>query len=154
MRQPVRSGLGRGDEFVDRPERRWAGHHQAERARGHEGNGIEILHRIVGQLLEQIDVRDQSGRGGEVEGVAIGRGPGSRLRADDVLAARLVEDHHHLAPHMTEAVGQQTGDVVRTGARRLREDDVHRLVGPRLRPGGRKRQGTRDNPCAKLPPVH
>jgi hypothetical protein len=56
------------------------------------GDGREVFHRVVGQLLEQVLVGRVRGVGGDEHGVAIGPGLGHLLRGDEAAGAGLVVD--------------------------------------------------------------
>ena len=104
--------------------------------------GVEILGRVVGQLLEQ------AGVGGQVYVVEHDKVMpvlGAALEGIDrneAVAAGAVFHHHRLAPGFGELVGHQARHAIGAAAHREGGDDAHRLGGELLcgRPLGRQPQ--------------
>ena len=119
-------------------------HGERQRAGGDHDDRIEALHRIVGQRLEQAGVVRERARGHQKR-VAVGRRARGELRADIAARARLVVDHHRLAPARLNFLADQPRQDVRTAARRERNDDgdgaARLLRGRAARNCGKHRRG-------------
>jgi hypothetical protein len=89
----------------------------------------KIADRIVAQLWIQELVGGHAGARDQ-DGVAIGIGMRHHLGGDVAAGAWLVLDHHRLAPHLLEAVADQTRGDVGRAARRERHHDAHRFCRP------------------------
>ena len=105
----------------------------------HQPDRLEILGRIVGQLLEQGGVEDQRAVVGGEDCIAVGLGLGCRRTADIGRTAGLVLDHQRLAERRRHRLCQDAGERVRAAASRIGPDPGDgplRKVGP----GGAKRE--------------
>lgn len=89
----------------------------------------EVADRIPGQPL--LEMRDDGMRRGrsEAERVAVGRGTGAGLRADDAAAARPVLHHHRLAEFAGQRYGEQPRHDVGAATRGEGDDDAHGAIG-------------------------
>ena len=134
LRTREREGVG---ERLDVGRRTGSNQERADADHRHRG---EILFRVVRQGFEGVGIGDNRCGRAVVEGVAIGRRLGRRLRTDHVLPAGTVLDHHRLAQCLGQLFAGVAGDHVRAGASRLREDPFDRLVRPGLGVGGMHRQ--------------
>ena len=79
-----------------------------------------------------MQVAGDGGLGGDHQRVAIGRGLGHHIGADDGRRTDAVLHQHRLAPALTETLGHGTRQDVDGTSRRPGHDDAHRT----LRPGG------------------
>ena len=113
-------------------------------------DGREVLRRVVGRLAQQ-RLHGERRVGREQKRVAVGRGLGRRLGADDAARPAAVLDHELLAEGLGELVGPGPADEIGGAARRVGEDQLDRPLRPalRLRPAP---SSTR-RPPASLPPA-
>ena len=95
----------------------------------HLGDVGEVLHRIVGQLREQVGIDDQRRVAAHHQRIAVGRRLGDALDRDVAAGAGDVLDHHRLAPGLGELVAEQPRGDVRRHAGRKADDDLDRLLG-------------------------
>ena len=98
------------------------GHQHLMTARDH-GDGLEILHGIIGHPLHQEGVRRQSSGSRDEKGVAIGRGARCCCGADDIGAAGLVLDDDPLPKGTGQTIRQNARHHIGTGAASLRDDE-------------------------------
>ena len=101
----------------------------------HQRHRTQILHAVIGQLLDQGLVGGEAVGHGD-QAVSIRRCVGHAVHADHGARARLVLHHHRLTDRRGQLGRHQTGHDVRRPAGRKWHHDAH---GPR-RPGLRARQ--------------
>ena len=119
----ARIGLGVGDELGDGLHRHVVVDQQDERQMRHHRDRLEILHRVVGDLLveRRIDRHRRAGR--HQQRVTVGRGFRHRIDADLLAGAGPVLHHERLAePLLPRQRRHPRQDVGRAG-RRERHDD-------------------------------
>jgi hypothetical protein len=85
--------------------------------------------RIVAQLRIQELVGGHS-RATDQDRVAVGIRMGDHVARDVAAGARLVLDHHRLAPHLLQAVADEARGDIGRAARRERHHDAHRFCRP------------------------
>ena len=73
-------------------------HHHGHQAEA--GDRLEVLDRVVAQLLIQRGIAGVRHRRGGEHRVAVGLGAHHRFGGDDAVGAALVVDQHGLAPHL------------------------------------------------------
>ena len=112
------------------------GLHQLRDARGaargnrQHGDGLrgerdrrKVRERVVGQTLVQVLVHHKRRVDGHEQGVAVGRGLGRRLRADDGVGAWPVLDHHRLSPVLAHLLADDARhDVARAAGGKGHDD--------------------------------
>ena len=123
--------------------------HQQQVALDQRAHRGEVLHRVVGQLAEQVGIGGLGRVGGDEQRVAIRRRPRHRLGRDAAAGAGLVlDDHRHLGGGgdlRADRAGQAIGGAAGTGP----DHDRDRLgrIGAggcrALRPGGERGQAGR-----------
>ena len=130
----ARLGLGERDQLlhVVRRQRRMRNHDQRRGA--HQRDVGEVLERVVGQFWIEGWI-DRMRRDDGAEGVAIGRGLGDHIGADDGVGARLVLEHDGLAERIGNLLADEAGHQIGVAARRVRHDHSDRPVRPVLRQG-------------------
>src|SRR4029077_13046407 len=79
--------------------------------------------------------------------IAVGRGFGDDLRAEDAVRPGLVLDDELLAPALRELLPDKARDGVGKPARRITDDHAHRLV--RIVPGSLPGSGAREGEPGK-----
>ena len=142
----ARIGLGTADQVFDGVEAGFGRHREHRHGLGRGGDRLEILDRVVGQGFVEELVHDYRGVDRHEQRVAIGRGLGGGLRADDSVAAGAIVDDHRLVPVLAHLLPNDAGDDVGRSASRERHDDVNGAVGVVLGGilvcvlGGRRRQ--------------
>src|SRR5262249_12899995 len=127
-------------------------HKQQERKRAHQRDRRKIAWRVRQRAIEK--AAGHKRRGADEDGVAVGVGAGDRGGRDVGAGARLVLNHHLLAPDPRQPVGSDAGDRVGRSARRIRDDNAHGAGWPVLRQRWtahrgrkRKRRGERPRSC-------
>ncbi|CPP17394.1 Uncharacterised protein [Bordetella pertussis] len=126
-----RVGLEIGQQFADAFGRHRRIDHQHVHHGGDLGDRREVLDVVVARVLVQARIDGVRVDRAHVERVAVGRRVGARLGADIAAGAGPVLDHHGLAPHLAEIVGNQAREEIRAAARRERHDHRHGLGGIR-----------------------
>src|ERR1700704_5063054 len=96
-------------------------HHHGHQAEA--GDRLEVLDRIVTELLVQRGIAGVRHRRGGEHGVAVGLGAHHRFGGDDAVGAALVVDQYGLAPHLRELVGDDARADIRRGAGRKRHHE-------------------------------
>ena len=108
------------------------------------GDGQVVLHRVVGNLLEEVLVGGVRRVGRDEHGVAVGRRLLHRFRADEARRARLVVDDHRLLGDARDLLAERARELVGGAAGRERHDERELLVGilgVRERAGAGERDG-------------
>ena len=90
----ARIGLRGVDQRRNRIDRAAGRYHRNRPERAKRADVLEILDRVVRQLLVQADIGGMGAVGREHQGVAVRRGVLGKLGADNAVGARLVFDHH------------------------------------------------------------
>jgi hypothetical protein len=93
----------------------------------------EILRRVVGRPVREVHGDRERARGGEHDGVAVGRRLQRGVDADGAAGARPVVDDHRLPEALAKARREDARDGVGAAARRKGDDETHGLGGIRLR---------------------
>jgi hypothetical protein len=145
---------GECDELRDRFRRRRVGGQQQERKGAHQGDRRKIAEGVRQRTVEQAAGRKRPAA--DEDRVAVGVRACDRRGADIGAGARLVLDHHLLAPDPGQPVGSDAGYGVGRSAGRIRNHNARRADRPsadrrRLGPpnGGRKhgRRGNDNEPA-------
>ena len=114
-------------------------HHQDVRHGGDAGDRREILHRVVGAVLDQALIGGVGLVGAEHQRVAVGLGARHRVGADDARSARTILDHDGLAEIGRRLLGDHPCQRVDRTARRVghndRDGSARKALGAR---GGRE----------------
>ena len=134
----LRVFLGQRDQVGHGAQGRFGTHQHQQRRHGNLGDGHEVLHRVVAQVLEQ---RRRNGEAARCrhQRVAVGRLARHHLCTDVAASARAVFHHHGLAQFGLHLFGQQARDDVATAAGCKGLHDAHGLVRPSA--GGRSGLG-------------
>src|ERR1041384_5057612 len=136
-----RAFLRKLDQLHDRMDRHLWIHHQDVRLHRHQGNGGEILHRVVAEAAVEALVRGEDAVVAQEPGVAIGRALRHRLGRDVTAGARTVLDHHLLAPALAELLPERSRQDVARAARGESDHEADRLLGKTLCQRMRRRAG-------------
>ena len=107
--------------------------HQEEGNHRQHRDRRQVLLRLVGHRRVEVDVGRERARGGEPDGVAVGRRLRHRVDADHAARAGAVLHHHRLAELVAHARRDRAQDEVRAAARREADDEADRLGGVGLR---------------------
>ncbi|HEX2538470.1 MAG TPA: hypothetical protein VHL13_09325 [Pseudolabrys sp.] len=136
-RRQLRIGLGIGDQFLDRRERRVGTGRHDHRRLADKDHRREIALRVVFDILvHQLVGGGLPGRG-EQDRVAVRRRARDRGRADIAAGAALVFHDEGLAELLAEIVRETARDHVRGSAGREGDHERHRSGRPRVRAGRR-----------------
>ena len=114
--------LGVGDELGRGLHRQVLPHQQDLRHVAHEADRLEVVHRVVGQLLVEADIGGERAGVADEERVAVGLGPCGTARADRATGARDVLDQHLLAKLLRQALGHDACQAIRRPAGREGHD--------------------------------
>ena len=117
------------DQILDRFDSGGGIDHGAERISGGLGDRDEIAKRVVGQLLVDERVGRHRAHRRVDQRIAVGRGLGAGLHADDGVGAGTIVDHSLLAPQLVHLLREHARLQVDPGAGRLRHDDADGTVG-------------------------
>ncbi|MNV69209.1 hypothetical protein D3C71_1621100 [compost metagenome] len=122
-------GLGLGNQLAHRAKARIAAHHQPLRGRTNRADMAEVTHDVERQVVvDACGNRIDHARHGQR--IAVGRGRGTDLGADDIARAGAVLHHHGLLEHLGQLLGQRAhGGVIGTTGRR-RYDHADGAAGP------------------------
>ena len=125
-------GLGERDQLLHVVRRqRWLRDHD-QRRDAHQRHVGEVLQRVVGQLRIERGV-DRMRRDHGAEGVAVGRGLGDDVGADDGVGARLVLEDDRLTPSASETFCPTSArHQVGVAARRVGHDPCGSACSARL----------------------
>jgi hypothetical protein len=104
-----------------------------ERSRSDQAHRLEVLERIVRELLPEVGIDAVRRDPREEHRVAVARCARSRFSADRAAGSRPIVDNHLLPERRRELLRHQPGDGVVPAARGKRHDEAHRLRRPRLR---------------------
>ena len=107
---------------------------------------LEILLRIVAEVLVEADVDRERGAGRQQDGVAVGRGARDGVGRDAAAGAGAVLDHHRLLEDFLHLLGEDARHHVARAAGRKAEDQRDRL-GRELGRAGRRHR------CRAAPPM-
>ena len=132
-------GLGVRDQFSQGAHRQLPGDDHVERRGEQLGDQGEFLGG-VGQRPPQRRVQHQAGRARDEERVAIRRGLGQGLGADDLARTGDVLHHHRLADLRAEAGGERPRRQVARPSGGIGDDDAHLPGRPGLRRCDRRGQ--------------
>ena len=119
--QLARIGLAVGDELGDGLRRNVRVNHQHEGQVAGTRDRRKVLHRIVGQALEQIGIGRMRGVGRHQQRVAVGRGARDIGRRDHAVGARLVLDDDADAERLRQMLRDQPRRGVGAAAGRKRQ---------------------------------
>ena len=127
--QLARRRFDLGDQFLDARNSEFGRHREHDQCIGHARDRHQILD-AVGQLVVQQRMRGE-GRGRREQQDMVVMRADHRRDGDDRIAARLVLDHHRLAPFGRQLVGKYARGDVDAGAWSKRNDEPHRPRRPR-----------------------
>jgi hypothetical protein len=142
-------GFGVGDELGERLHRQVLLDDDDLRDRAHDADWREIADWVVTDLLDERRNRDGADAA-DAEGVAVGRGIGDGLRADNATGAGAVVDDDRLAQRRFDVTRGQPRDEVGVAAGGIRHDEGDGPARPRVlrvrnARGERHRQRTRQS---------
>ena len=132
-------GFGDFDPVLDGLGRRIGGHRHQQRTDRQQRDRREILVGLEGQLAIQGPAAPDRGRGGDADGVAVGRRPRQRLERDETACADAVFNHHRHAEFLAHVVAEHARIGVGRAARRKAAENADRLGRPGLRMGAGQR---------------
>lgn len=105
-------------------------HHQRDGCGRNLGHQREILLRFVGQFGVEELVDQHRGAERQQQGVAVGRGLGDGIGAQDAGGTTLVIHHHGLTDALGQGLAHGAGDDVRSAASVERHNQPYRLGRP------------------------
>ena len=145
----ARVGLGVGDQVAHGLVLAVGRHGEEEVGLEQRQQRVEVLGRVVGQLLEQRRIGREVHVVEHDQVVPVLGAALEGVDRDEAVAAGPVLDHHRLAPGARELVGHQARHAVRAAAHRERRDDAHRLGRELLRAAAPARSAGR--PAGRRP---
>ena len=125
------------DQALEIGRRRCLRHRQHEGGIGEYADRREIVHRVVGHLLDH-HRRDRVPHADRERGVAVLRRLRDDAAGDGAAGARPVLDHELLAQDFRQPVGDDAGRDVGAAAGAEADQDANRPCRPVLRRGGRR----------------
>ena len=143
--QLARTRFGKGDELLDVGRGNSGMHHKHEIGIVHRRHADEIAQQRVGLVRHQRFI-DRLGVRHHQQGVAVGRGLGDEIGANDRTGARLVLDDEGLPENALQLLRHVARIVVGWPARGERHDDAHglRRIGLRGTAAGEQAKRQRD----------
>ena len=130
------TGLGARDQLLHRLRAVLGANAQERRVLGCERDRGEVLERIIRQVAGGDRIEHHGDVHRREQGVAVGRQLGDARGGDCGVGARLIFDHHRLAPHLAQTLPDHASENVGRPAGRERHDDADCSVGIGLAVGG------------------
>ena len=129
----ARVGAGVVEQFAQAVGRQVLACDQGVAHGGDRTDGDKVHQRVVGQFFIQADIGGDVGEAPHQQGVAIGRGLGGRLGADQGSGTSAVLHHHRLPQYLRQTLRHHpTGEIEATTGG-LRHDHAQGAVGKVLR---------------------
>ena len=132
------------DQLLERIRRQRRIRHQELLQQHKHRQRDEVALRVVRQLGVKMRVDGERRVGGEEHRGAVGRALRHRLGREDRVRARLVLDDDGLSPYTGELLRELARHDVDAAARRIGDDDAHRLAGPALRVRAERKAGKKE----------
>ena len=143
-------GLGDLDPVLDGLGRRVGGHRHQQRPDRQQRDRREVLVGLEGQLAIERPAAPDRGRGGDADGVAVGRRPRQRLERDEAACADAVFDHHRHTELLAHIVAEHSRIGVGRATRRKAAENSDRLGGPGLGMGTGQRSRAQCRECGTM----
>ena len=102
-------------------------HREQLRHGGEQAHGGKVLHHVERQLRVDVRVDGERAGGADDDGVAVGRGPGNVLDADDAVGAGTVVDDHRVVHSLVQLLRERPRQYVDRPAGRIGHYDADRF---------------------------
>ncbi|MNL32471.1 hypothetical protein D3C87_1543250 [compost metagenome] len=126
--QGFRTGAGHLGQVIQRARAGLLAGDQQEGRVDQQADTLEVPRRLIGQVFVHMRVERQVRNAADQHGVAVGRLLGDIAGCQDAVGAWPVLDHHGRLELARHVVGPQAADDVGAATRRLRHDQLDRLI--------------------------